>query len=316
MQLHKAHALLQVCLLMPNVHRGARFSLLVLGTAILAQQSASFMWQIALPQNANLETSAIKADIQHVKSVETLSINDFQALTDSTWFGVSNKLANNRLSSEDVTDNTSLNLALKGTIMGDNTRAIIWNGENGQTQILKQGDAVVSGVKVHDITRRKVILDNNGKIEALELPVSSLFASNKTGSNQAIKLASTPRKSAAQYVLLHKRKATLRQKVRVSQAEVVTALSNIGSLAEQARFIKRRSGNTIEGYKISQLKNNSFLSNLSIRQGDILLRVNGVHVTNREKLFPMIMELQNANKAEILLHRSGETIALTVEVSI
>jgi type II secretory pathway component PulC len=69
---------------------------------------------------------------------------------------------------------TSLQLTLQGIVMGlmdsDGSRVLI-AAPNQSTKVYKVGDSVAGGVSIRQILRDRVILEDNGRLESLNLPV-------------------------------------------------------------------------------------------------------------------------------------------------
>lgn len=261
---------------------------------------------LTLPVLSTTDTSA-------KRSVPEL---DLQAVAQSNWFGTAAQTA---LVEEDLTANTTattLNVVLQGTLLGKIPRAVIYNNETRESKILKTGESIVPGSVVEKITRRKVVISNNGKLEHLSLPtnmydemfedVTAITAA--TPSPIALPTTSQP------YVLLFNRPVQHVQKTSLKRPDIIKALANLGKLSEEAKFINRVAGSVKEGFRITELKNNGFLRKLSLKEGDILLKVDDVRVTDREKLFPLLMGLSTARNAKITFARDDEVYQLTVWV--
>ncbi len=273
--------------------------MLVLLVAI-AYLSSVFIWRIVLPPEYKIHTTIVTT--QQTTPLKVSTKNNANILAENTWFGISPDLAVNNMQAETIVIETALNLSLKGTIMGSKPRAFIVDNETGKTHLVKLNEEIIPNVKLSKIDRRQVVIINNGKTETLSLPNASLNG----------KIAQ--QKKQPTYTLLFKRKAEKRQKVKIPASDVSYALSNLGALANQAKLIPRVSGSTIEGYKIMRMKNNSFLRKLSLKEGDILLKLDNVLISDKAKMFPMLMSLKDAKKARLLIHRQGKNIALDIQV--
>ena len=244
-------------------------------------------------------------------------------LANSAWFGTSQRLAAQSLEQKDVVIETTLNLTLKGTILGDSPHAIIQNNADNALYVRKQNREVLPGVTIEQVERRKVVLNNNGQLENLSLPgyefIAQLSGDDTPDETVTLSANSTPTlkptlQKEAPYQLLYERPIDQRQRVSIEKASVLSAVANLGKLSREARFIPRKAGATTEGFKIMNLQNDSLLRRLSLQEGDILLKLDDVLIRDRENLFPLLMNMGTAQNAELLLHRSGKNIALKIEV--
>lgn len=268
----------------------------------IAAQISTFIWNLAFPH----EYKVIQAPKIITKTHDVTNVfqqNQSSALGENTWFGISPDLTINQMDAEAITQETALNLSLKGTIMGSKPQAFIVDNETGKTYLVKLNENVINGVKLTSVDRRQVVITNNGKRETLSLPTTLL--------NGGL----VKQKSEPTYTLLFERKPSKRQLVKISASDVQYALGNLGALATEAKFIPRVAGPVTEGYKIMKMKNNSFLRKLSLKERDIILKLDDVLISDKSKLFPMLMDLKNALKARLLIHRDGKNIALDIQVA-
>lgn len=262
------------------------------------------------------ETSAYAFETEDLKKAQALSLDSFEGLERATWFGASTRMALNELPVETVKAETSLNLILKGTIAGATPYAIIVDNTTGESKLVQQGDKVLRNVTLKDIKRRMVILSNNGKLEKLSLPGNdfSQFA-HVDEKKEPIKLKkSTYGVSTSTGVNITKRAVLKRQEVHVSKSEIKAAFSNLGRLATEARFLPRIEDDEVVGFRVTKLKHDSFLAKLTVQENDILVKVDDVPVSDRDRLFPMLMELKNAEEAELVINRHGNQIGLLIKV--
>jgi type II secretion system protein C len=319
----------RVWLMVPRV-RGAIFALSLLGAiALTGYQGVMFSYNTFMPQHTSVPTSLIMPTENEVAENTPILVEDYIALRDATWFGTSYTAEKEQLVEEKVVVETTLNLQLKGTIVGPNSRAIIKDNATGKTLILKEGENFLNGVKVARVTRRRVLLDNKGQMEGLSLAGEDYMAiggeptimpaMGKVAPSQVVqKSAGIKRLNAQQqdtYIPMVNRKITKRQKLKLEKSEVLSALSNLATLGKQARFIPRIKDGRVEGFIVTQLEHDSFLARMSLKEGDILVKLDDVPVGQKDKLFPMMMGLATASEAELVINRGGEQIALMVDFS-
>ncbi len=71
-----------------------------------------------------------------------------------------------------------------------------------------------------------------------------------------------------------------------------------------------REDGQIKGYKIMGLNKSNMLYDLGIRQGDIIMRINGHPIDSTQKLFELWQKLPQEPKALIDIKRGNETTTL------
>lgn len=270
------------------------------------------------PEKALITT--VGTNKTHMAGNHVVSLTDYAPLQNSTWFGNSLLLDSQQLEVKDIAVETTLNFALKGTIMGNNPRAIITNNSNNSSLVLKEGEELMKNVTVSQIFRRRVMLNNKGNLESLSLPsADNVFDDYQE--REVIKVVGDHSKKPAKkkkndgYIPLAKRKIDIKQRIKLNKLEAVSAVANLGKLSKEARFMPYIKSNKLEAFRIGNLKHDSFLKKLSLQEGDILVKLDDVPVHNREKLFPMIMNMSTAKSAELVIQRRGKIIAIQVDIS-
>lgn len=252
---------------------------------------------------------------------DPITLEDYSALSESLWFGQSIKLQESQMAVKEVTVETTLNLALKGTIMGSFPRVIIRDNQKGTTQVLKVGDELMPGVTLAEVERRKAVLNNRGRMEALSLPGISLWEDDATSSepkrisaSKAMEKLSRQRAAQENYVPLHDRPIDERVKVAVARSDVMTALSDLANITSQARFITRTKAGDVIGFRVLNIAHGSLIQKLSIQERDTLVKLDDIPVAEKSKLLPMLMGLATAKTASFVVERSGKIVQINAEI--
>lgn len=257
--------------------------------------------------------------MQAVSSTDSAALTekDYNSLAEQLWFGAPVQQA---VEVEEVAQETTLNLELKATIAGGAfPRAVILDVSSGKSQMLKINEDVLPGVKLTKVERRHVLLDNRGKREALSLPQTTLGRKlpnpDSIGNNKSVASANRTEKKST-YIPLEMRKVDTYQKITISKLDAVEALANLGSLSKQARSIPVVSPeHGVQGYKFTRMDHDSIFKKISLREGDTVVFVNGVHVKNKEKIFPILTSLAKADKVTLVFERLGKMISLEVSLN-
>ncbi|MEC9290983.1 MAG: type II secretion system protein N [Pseudomonadota bacterium] len=316
----KLESFAQTLLCYMHSKRTSLLSLVVLSVLVAVMLVSSvFALMPYLPSlmlTSNPETTAYAFEAGDLKKAQAVSLESYDSLERAAWFGASTQMALNELPVETVKAETALNLTLKGTISGSSPYAIIVDNMTGESKLIQMGESVLKGVVLKDIQRRMVVLSNKGKLEKLSLPGNdfSQFVKNEGSAKKPATVKPSQKRSGPSNVYVSNREVVKRQEVRVSKADIKDAFSNLGRLATQARFLPRIEGEEIVGFRVTKLKHDSFLAKLTVQENDILVKVDDVPVSDRDRLFPMLMELKNADEAEIVLNRRGTQIGLLIKV--
>lgn len=234
-------------------------------------------------------------------------------LKEAPWFGTPPKAEKDE--DAETLKETKLKLALMGTIMVNTPRAVITNKNEKTTKVYAVGEEILPQVTLQQVNRREVVVLNKGKAEKLSLPGINMFLEEKPEvvtlipemlkKNQSKQKA--PPKKAAKYTFLFDRPVRTSEDISVPKTLVSDALKNIGSLSSDIRFIRRVAGETMEGVKIAHLEKNSlFAKDLNLKEGDILIKLDGLHLSEEDQILPKIMSLATARRVEVLLHRNNQ----------
>ena len=95
-------------------------------------------------------------------------MSDYAAISEKDVFRSSKGATKSAVNEEADIEVTELNLALKGTVVGEgrSSYAVIVDNDSGKEDVYFQDDFVL-GARITRITKNKVILNLNGKEEAL-----------------------------------------------------------------------------------------------------------------------------------------------------
>jgi general secretion pathway protein C len=294
----------------PRLRRGLRLTLYVLVTLLLAREAAATFWLAALPPADEVETTLVAppartARQQAQQTPATPPLRVYEGLRTSLLFGRSADLATAGLEAEQAEVRTTLNMTLTGTIIDAAPRAYVRDNLANKTLVVQAGDRLLPAVTVERVERRRLLLSNQGRREELLMQTAELRPYGK----------SSGLKSATPDPLAYELEANRKETLTITRAEVLTALGNPGELMAQANFIPRvNEEGTREGFTLLNVQHNSFLSKLGLRDGDVLLKLDGIPVVARERILPMMFALQNAPAAELTILRDSTVVALDISV--
>jgi general secretion pathway protein C len=171
-----------------------------------------------------------------------------------------------------------------GIFAGDKRMALL--------RIKSQTEAVQEGEEVHGWLLEKV--------ESTHL----LFTSGREQAELSIF------KSKAKINLVRGEK----NKVILDKAEASKVLNNPSELLQQALFKPKMKGGKVEGFRISNIKSNSLLQRLGLRDNDVLVRINGESIDGPAKMMQVYSGLQSSKAVTLNVLREGQVLTLVVEV--
>lgn len=200
---------------------------------------------------------------------------------------------------ENVNQITQLDLKLQGVITASDPEkswAII--GEENSQQLFKIGDSIppANGVTLEKVEDLRVILNNNGKREALWLY-------GEDGMNVASSRASAPPPPPPP--------AANVQQATVTQEQLQSATS----IGDVVRFMVATEGGKMIGYKVRPGRKRELFDQVGLKNDDIVISVNGIEVNEPQKVREVYQALKTASEANLQVLRDGGTQSIQIRMS-
>ena len=200
-------------------------------------------------------------------------------------------------------DKTRLNLKLYGTVICDMEPgfAVIENADLKIQDLYKEGDQV-SGATLKLILRDKVILSVGGNDEILEMEDEGVVRKKV--------IRRTARKRIPERAFRTPVPGMSNQKIVVKRTDIDEAVENISELMTQAAVSPHPGGGVSgdpEGLSLSNIKNGSIFTKMGLRNGDVILRVNGKQIRTLDDALALYENLRTSKRVELQVSRRGRT---------
>lgn len=197
---------------------------------------------------------------------------------------------------------SSLNYILIGTVSGQASHAfaIIKIPAEKQQMLYRVGD-MVGPAEIVRIDRNRVILDNAGRQEMLEVTFdASLIASvgkkgGRTSFPKGIKKV-----SANRYILDRK--------------EVDRLSGDMSQFMTQVRVVPNIVRGKASGYKLMNVKRGSLVESVGLQNGDIVKEINGRPIDKPEAAFGAYQQLKDDGRFVIEIERKGKREILSYDI--
>ena len=197
---------------------------------------------------------------------------------------------------------SSLRAALVGTIVADDPQwsmAMITDLAASETDVYRVDQSVMEEAEVVAILSRKVILNHNGVLDYLELQEQAKPKGHKPGKQ--------PRVAGKDNKVGKGIKKVGKDKWAIDREEIDKTLSNLNSIAMQARIVPSFKNGEANGFKLFAIRPNSLYSKLGIQNGDIIHKINGFAINSPDKALEIYQKLKNARSIDIELTRRGKS---------
>lgn len=209
-------------------------------------------------------------------------------------------------------------LRLIGTSINiDSSRSIaIIEDIKNRSQRIYHVDDVIAGARILDISRTSVSLTIGGERFVIgsfekQLPVPKFksrtaLAFQKIGKNKW-------RISRLGLWKLINRKVMegliKNHSFKIALEDVTSSLAKVGCRPYYPPRHRRRGPS--DGYEVVILPDDHLAAQLGIKEGDIILSVNGEEITGKKQAVELLGKMQNKDKAVVEINRGGEEVKLT-----
>ncbi|MEW6766117.1 MAG: type II secretion system protein GspC [Pseudomonadota bacterium] len=182
---------------------------------------------------------------------------------------------------------TRLPLTLRGVLAGAGLALISASGQ--AERVYRVGDDLPGGARLRAVHEDHVLLERAGVLERLMLPKRELPSSASTSSGGA---KSPPAPS-------------LRAMLQGSPVE----------LAKSFRIEPVLRDGDVFGYRLRALRDPQLLQRLGLQPDDILVRVNGLDLTQATDLPALMQDLREATALDAVVLRNGDEESLLIDLN-
>ncbi len=262
--------------------------------------------------NISLSKKRLQTNLQENTAVKssTQSRKDFMSyspILSKNPFGSPMKFhqINVKQASGDVKQGPPSNLLLVGTVVGpDKLSYAIFEDKSRRTplgqEVVHHGEEVFNYGTLSNIETSHVELKHDS--ETFTIPIiEKKHATKSRRRNVSASNSSLARKVGEREYLLNRTK-------------VQHALDNPEQLLTDARLLPNLKGNKQEGFKMFEVKRGGIYDSLGLRNGDILLRVNELEISNPEVAINAMTAIKGMDKVSLDIIRNGEKISMDYEI--
>jgi len=184
---------------------------------------------------------------------------------------------------------------LLGTFTGERDLALV--SVNGQTKLLSGGQSA-EGWELSEILPESTQWKSGSSTRTLAMwlkgedpeppapPPTSVFAPDQPGS----------------------------QRVTLSSRDIQPFLNDPNSLLQMAQFKPYSREGGMNGFQVSNIRGDSILRKLGLRNGDVLTRIDGRPITGPTELLQAYSSLGNSTLVSMDIQRRGQNISFLIEI--
>ncbi len=199
-------------------------------------------------------------------------------------------------------------LTLVGTVVGPRwlSYAIFENKANSSTggqEVFAYREKIYDYGMLTTISSSSVEIEQDGRLYKLTIPFEEA-GEKLTG--EPDRRSSTPQNSFA-------RKVGEREYV-LDGRRVQKSLESPEQILTDARLLPNFVDGKQEGFKVSEVIPDGIYHTMGIRNGDILLRVNGLEISNPEVAMQAMTALKGMNRVELDIAREGKNMSMNYQI--
>jgi len=264
---------------------------------VIAWQIAKMIWMLvpgsaagvsvplpdSLPQTG--ATAATSADVDAIAAAHLFGIADAEAVGPAPTVEENVDL-----------EVTRLQLVLNGTVASDVPQysvAIISDAGKNQT-VYTVGDSVGNNATLHAVYADRVVLNENGKLTNLRLPLEF-----KDANVRGVRRATTLR----------------RQGVANKKSIQSVVAQNLTKLTDVIRPTPYRVQGQQVGFRVYPGRDRRQFAALGLRPGDIIKDIDGQSLTDASQAMQIFQSLGTAEQVTVTVERNGISESLTLKTS-
>lgn len=190
-------------------------------------------------------------------------------------------------------------LQLRGLMSGGEGAFAIIADESGQEAVYRVGDALPDGSRVSTIEPLQIVLERDGRREALEFERERPGRSARSGSSRSSAQRATQAPSLPGI-------RGFQAPAGISAASLQTPGSPAAGLADQISVMPVSGG----GYRVRPGRDATLFAELGLQVNDIVTAVNGQPLTSREDAQALFADVMRRGEVSITINRAGREMTL------
>ena len=241
--------------------------------------------------------------------VRSRPLSHYEALARHNMFGgaASEREAPAPEAPGDPPEAQGMNLRLKGTVVEDETGyrlAVMEHTGDKKQRLYRPGDDI-DGLRVVQVLRDRVILNKNGRNIRLEIQQDEPAA---RPARRAAGQRADPSPAATSDGTLARPVGPNRYVV--SRDEISRHMDDLNAVLSTMVIRPITRDGQPHGFQIAALRPGSPLSQLGIRRGDVITRVNDVAVDNTEDLINLYHQVRQLDSVMVKIERRGKSVTM------
>lgn len=206
-----------------------------------------------------------------------------------------------------ATSNANIRLLGTATSMQDRAFAIVENQTTRTQGLYREGDLVAPGITLVQVGWDRITIERDGKRETLLLPKDLPAIS---GQPPTVPISTLASQSTSEGV-----RQLAQDSYQIDRREVDHAINNLSELFTQVRAVPYSlQEGVVQGFRLFQIKPDSLIDRIGLKNGDVIQRVNGVEISDPSTAFQLLQDLQGHPQIRVDVLRNQQPTSLSYEI--
>lgn len=207
---------------------------------------------------------------------------------------------------------TNLHIRLLGTSQLTTAKpfAIIEDNNDHKQSLYRLADEIPDAGTLVVIERKRVLIDHQGQIMALEISDGDLSSHTSVAS----RITPSGSRGAENSNSSHGIVQTDGNKFVVDRSLVDKNLQNLGSLLTQMRAVPNLEDGKTNGFRLSEIQQGSIFQQMGLHDGDVVKSIAGQEINDPMRAMELLSVLQNQQGVAIQVLRNGRPVDLSYEI--
>ena len=265
----------------------------LLGLSIIIWVGVDIFYRVTLSEIEGIKTQSVVAKKAPDIKGDIMPVGNFKSITERNLFGTVDKASKNNTSENiEGLEPTSLDVALLGTVTGNNqdARAVIEEIGKRKQGLYKVGDSIQNAM-VKMILNGKVVLRVGDKDEILSIEDSFSSSTSRTGKLNPVKVSNN--KSAST--------------ITVKRSDVRRALKDINKLMSQVFVRPHFKHGRADGVEVTKIRRGSFFASLGLKNGDVIQKINNKPIKSPDDAMVFYNRLKSGSRVSVVINRGEES---------
>lgn len=200
---------------------------------------------------------------------------------------------------------SDLGAVLLGTMVFTNPSisfATVAASAGAESQNYRIGDSLPGDAKIYDIQRNQLFFTRRGRKEYIEVD----RLPSAMGSAGGVNTFAPP---AGEGIRISG------DNITITRAKVEASLGDLNKIIQDSRMSPNVGPDgRVDGFKVFAIRKGSLFEQLSLKNGDVIQKINGTAIDSIEKALPMLQLLKSESSISIEMSRGGAKKTLSIAI--